>query len=25
VLDGDASSVAADPRVIASYLGLPAH
>jgi branched-chain amino acid transport system ATP-binding protein len=25
VLDGDASAVAADPRVIASYLGLPAH
>jgi branched-chain amino acid transport system ATP-binding protein len=25
VLDGDANSVAADPRVIASYLGLPAH
>jgi branched-chain amino acid transport system ATP-binding protein len=25
VLDGEAASVAADPRVIASYLGLPAH
>ena len=25
VLDGKASAVAADPRVIASYLGLPAH
>jgi branched-chain amino acid transport system ATP-binding protein len=25
VLDGDANSVAADPRVIASYLGLPTH
>jgi branched-chain amino acid transport system ATP-binding protein len=25
VLDGEASAVAADPRVIASYLGLPAH
>ena len=25
VLDGEASAVATDPRVIASYLGLPAH
>ena len=25
VLDGEASAIAADPRVIASYLGLPAH
>jgi branched-chain amino acid transport system ATP-binding protein len=25
VLDGDANSVASDPRVIASYLGLPMH
>jgi branched-chain amino acid transport system ATP-binding protein len=25
VLDGDADNVAADPRVIASYLGLPSH
>jgi branched-chain amino acid transport system ATP-binding protein len=25
VLDGDANSVAADPRVITSYLGLPTH
>ena len=25
VLDGDADSIAADPRVIASYLGLPTH
>jgi branched-chain amino acid transport system ATP-binding protein len=24
VLDGDANTIAADPRVIASYLGLPA-